>query len=307
MAAILKNPWFERVWTIQEVAFGRKCVIVRGQSNVDWDSFCRAYMAQPKLRESSRSAGDIILHRWRLYQSLRGSSLEVIPPTRFKGAEQVEFELGLLAEIRNMKATIPHDKIYSLYSVFQAMGISLPEPDYGKDVVKVFEEVTLAYIRSRQSLGIITLIPPAEGSSGLPSWVPNWLSSGRNNSLLIWKIADFNAKHLPITPLLTGNVGDGKLGVMGKRIGTISKRICCPLIGNSGLTKDEAYQEFLTACLDWRDLIDSITTYPSGKDLRDVERILLRPYHMNVAKSALRPWFRWATHGNDILPSVDGE
>ncbi|KAI0180955.1 heterokaryon incompatibility protein-domain-containing protein [Hypoxylon sp. FL1284] len=305
MTAILKNPWFERVWTMQEVAFGRKCVIIQGQSSVDWESFCRAYIAEPNLRGSGRTAGDLILHRWRLYLSLRGSSLQKIPRARFEGAKQVDFELGLLAEIRNMQATVPHDKIYSLYAVFQTMGVSLPDPDYEKDVTTVFVEATEAYIRSRQSVDIIAIIPPTVDRPGLPSWVPDWLSRNRSNPSLIWKIADTRTKRLHAAPLLTENTGDGKLGVMGKTVGKIAKTICCPLIGDPYFTTETGYAEALSSCVAWRSLIDGIDAYPSGKDSRDIERTLLRPYHTNVARGPLGEWYRWAMHCSGTAPPVD--
>ncbi|KAL7626510.1 hypothetical protein AAE478_003282 [Parahypoxylon ruwenzoriense] len=305
MTAILENPWFERVWTIQEVAFGRKCVIIRGKSSVDWESFCRAYLAEPRLRGPSRSSRDLILPRWRLYLSLRGPSLQAIPRSRFEGDGQVKFELELLSEIRNMKATVAHDKVYSLYSVFQAMGIHLPSPDYRKEVVKVFEEATLAYIRSRQNIDVIAITLPPDESSGSPSCVPDWLSPGHNGSRLIWRIADFDAQHPSTTPILTDNTGDGKLGVMGKAIGKINQTMCCPLIGDRGLSRSQAYREVISACLDWRRSIGGLTEHISGKDPKLVGRTLLRPYHADVPNSKLGALYRWVLHGGDTPPPVD--
>ncbi|KAI1660710.1 heterokaryon incompatibility protein-domain-containing protein [Daldinia decipiens] len=305
MTAILENPWFERVWTIQEVAFGRKCVIICGKSSINWESFCGAYLAKPKLRGASRPSRDLILPRWRLYLSLRGSSLKAIPQTRFEGDGQVRFELELLSEIRNMKATIAHDKVYSLYSVLQAMGIDLPSPDYGKDVVKVFEEATLAYIRSRQNLNVIAITLPPDPSSGSPSWVPDWLTPGRNGSALIWKIRDFDTQYHSTTPILTDNTRDGKLGVMGKAIGKINRRIRCPLILYQALSQSQAYQEVISACLDWHLSLSSLTRYSPGKDPKLVGQALLRPYHANVPNSKLGALYRWVLHDDGTSPPED--
>ena len=35
---ILASPWFQRVWTIQEVAFSRKAVVLCGQSEISWEN-----------------------------------------------------------------------------------------------------------------------------------------------------------------------------------------------------------------------------------------------------------------------------
>ncbi|GAB1314478.1 hypothetical protein MFIFM68171_04688 [Madurella fahalii] len=304
-AAILDNPWFERVWTMQEVAFARECVIYQGHSKLGWESFCAAYMTIPQLWNSSRPRRELVLPRWRLYLALRGNSLEAIPPARFEGDTQKEFELQLLGELRNLKATVPQDRVYSLYAVFQAMGLYMPAPDYKKDIFTVFEEATIAYIRGRQNLDIIAATPPPAEGSGFPSWVPDWLTPGSNSDMLIWKIAQFEAKRPTITLSLTENTGNGKLGVMGRKIGRITKRIRCPLLGDSALARDQAYQEFISACFDWRRLLDSLVAYPSGKDPKDLERTLLRPYHHAVANGALELWWRWFLQGCGTPPPKD--
>lgn len=292
---------------MQEVAFARECVIYQGHSKLNWEAFCAAYMAIPQLSNSSRPRRDLILPRWRLYLALRGNSLEALPPTRFERGAQKEFELQLLGELRNLKATVPHDRIYSLYAVFQAMGLYLPAPDYKKDIVKVFEEATLAYIRGRQNLDIIAVTPPPAEGSGFPSWVPNWLTPGSNSDMLIWKIAQFEMKRPVGTLTLTEKTRNGKLGVMGKRIGRITKRIGCPLLGDSALTRDQAYHDFISACFEWRRLMDNLEAYLSGEDPKEVERILLRPYHHAVANGELAIWWRWVLHGCGTPPPKNGE
>lgn len=310
LLAILNNPWFERVWTLQEVAFGRKCTIILGRHNLNWESLCRGYLAIPtrgpdRLRETDR-----LLSRWKLYLQLRGRSLDAIPPSRFRGEHQIQAELQLLAEIRNMKATIPHDRVYSLHALFQVMGLDLPSPDYRKDVAAVFEDATLAYVRCRQSLAIINITPPPAESSGFPSWVPDWLTPGRYNEPLIWSLAEFGAKPpAAAAPTLTQNTGHGKLGVMGKRVGVVTKQVCCPLVGEAGLPRDVIYQQFVEGCLEWRRLMEGLTAsgYPSGKGRKKIQSTLLWRFHPAVSRIGLLPWYRWLIDAGGEMPAVDGE
>lgn len=304
MTALLANPWFERVWTLQEVAFARKCMIICGQSKVDWETFGGAYNGTPQLR-ASKSAENLFRSRWWLYLSLRDVSPKQIALTRDE--DTAETELELLAGIRNMKATVPHDRVYSLYSVFRAIGISLPSPNYRKDIAEVFREVTIAYIRNRQSLDIITITTPPKEGSGYPSWVPDWLTPSYNNPMLIWKLADYDAKRPRRIPTVTEKTGYNKLGVMGKYIGKIKETISCPLIGDSNLDRSQAWQNFMSSCLRWRRLIDNLDVLPSGNDPRPVEKIILRAYHTDIPRSGLQPWYHWAIHGGSQPPSVDGE
>ncbi|KAK4246042.1 heterokaryon incompatibility protein-domain-containing protein [Corynascus novoguineensis] len=301
LIVILNNPWFERVWTLQEVAFGRKCIVMQGSHALNWESLCLGYLAIPTRGLNRRAETDRLLSRWRLYLALRGRSIEAIPKSRFQGESQAEAELRLLAEIRNMKATIPHDRIYSLYALFQAMGIALPSPDYNKDIAAVFEEAVVSYIRCRQNMAIITLTSPPAEASGFPSWVPDWLTPGHYAEPLIWKLADFDAQP-PITMklTLTQETGNGRLGVMAKRLGIIKKLVCCPLVGESGLPRDAVYREFVQACSDWRRFISSgLTGHPyAEKNPRQIEAALLQAYHHAIpGDNALGPWYRWLRDG----------
>lgn len=312
LATILSNPWFERVWTLQEVAFARKCLVIHGQHTLDWESLCIGYLDIPSSpRDHSHPKPDLLLSRWHLYLQLRGRSLDAIPPSRFRGDTQVQSELQLLAQIPNMKATVPHDRLYSVHALFQTMGLTLPSPDYRKDIATVFEEATISYIRCRQNLDIITLTPPPDEASGFPSWVPDWLTPGRYTEPRIWKIADFNAKRLSTAnnaPILTENTGNGKLGVMGKTVGRIKTRVCCPLVGEASLSKEEFHQEFVKGCLDWRRLVDGLAGYPSGKDPALIARTLLGAYHrVGAWGTALKPWYRWVVDGGDAMPALGGE
>jgi hypothetical protein len=250
-----------------------------------------------------------LLSRWYLYLQLRGRSLDAIPPSRFQGDAQAQSELQILTQIRNMKATVPHDRLYSVFALFQTMGLSLPNPDYRKGITAVFEEATISYIRCRQNLDIITLTPPPDEASGFPSWVPDWLTPGHYTAPRIWNIVDFDVKRSTALPTLTQNTGNGRLGVMGKTVGRIKTRVCCPLVGEAGLPRDEFHQAFVKGCLDWRRLVDGLAGYPSGKDPELVGRTLLQTYHRFAEwkGAALKPWYRWVLDGRGPMPALDGE
>ncbi|KAK4157040.1 heterokaryon incompatibility protein 6, OR allele [Chaetomidium leptoderma] len=241
----------------------------------DWESFCMGYLAIPRARGQRDPATDLLLTRWRLYLSTRmtSSSLKSTPlPPPHLGRAQVQFELQLLAEIRNMKATVPHDRVYSLYALFQTMGsgVTLPSPDYKKPIGQVFEEATIAYIRGRQNLDIIAITPPPERNSGFPSWVPDWLTRGRHSAALIWKIANFDAQPPPTTTTTT------------------------------------IIPTFLSACFDWRRLIDTSLARGRKEPNRMMETILLRTYHGPIFTGVLGVWYRWMLDGCHLpIPPMD--
>ena len=79
-----------------------------------------------------------------------------------------------LTQVRHLQATNPKDKIYGLYAVFTALGISFPAPDYGKTLENIFEEACVAMIRHSGTLQMLEYASSNARAPDLPSWVADW-------------------------------------------------------------------------------------------------------------------------------------
>jgi hypothetical protein len=280
---ILNNPWFLRVWTLQECIVAQKGVMVCGRSTMDWEVFAEASTAAGASLINQPVFASIFI-RHKQFQNLKyhHATMEAGAPAPellfdFMPPLSRSYELELLASICNLQATIAHDRIYSLYSIFHSTGIVMPSPDYQKSIHEVFQEATLAYIQCRKKLAILTITLPSDDASGFPSWVPDWFtpaystsvhcdttgvrylnSSGRGGNYLAT---------LSSYPILTDINMPGKLGLKGKILGKIEQKISCPLIGNETTHKEDGYFQFTETCMQWCRMLSAMKTYSiNGED-----------------------------------------
>ncbi|KAK3361148.1 hypothetical protein B0T24DRAFT_671423 [Lasiosphaeria ovina] len=131
MVALLRRPWFERIWVLQEAAAARDIVIRCGSAEIDGYAFSVAlismsfnyvYKASPDLRSLLGSVTFLI--RGAAFRS-RG----VATPGR---SGQVSLGIRPLGELIDMyhsrKATVCHDKVFAL------LDMSSDHPDLLADV-----------------------------------------------------------------------------------------------------------------------------------------------------------------------------
>jgi hypothetical protein len=172
-----RNPYWRRVWIIQEVALARKAVVRYGTHSFDFDmlaSVCRYVTAQLGLNmhlEENWSLGD-------------GNALIQI---RDSSRTSTKSLADLLHEVsRGWAATNDRDKVYGLFGLAGDAGRLGIVPDYSRTVREVYIE-TAGRILAAGHLAILYFDVAYEdeattagdqakcsNSLGLPSWVPDW-------------------------------------------------------------------------------------------------------------------------------------
>lgn len=168
---ILRRPWWDRVWVIQEAVAGNsERVIHCGSSSVMLSTFT------------------IALHRLIDYTLRKGTpgSADLAPPLEigFRSAlvlEQIRRYLQtkadgmdlfyLLTNLRYFQASDHRDKIYALLGIATNVGSIIP--DYTKSVIQVYKEAVKHCIEQDQSLRVLCLSRSVRNYE-LPSWVPDW-------------------------------------------------------------------------------------------------------------------------------------
>ena len=114
--AVIRNPWFKRLWVVQEVALGAEVNCLCGESEIDWVLLCRAYhfryMTNPEDRPDMIS--DALLN------AAGGWSTEPPrPKSQFasnwrQGLERTDFSfLSFLIEANGHATSDPRDYIYA--------------------------------------------------------------------------------------------------------------------------------------------------------------------------------------------------
>ena len=170
---LLKLPWFERVWVVQEVAVAGRLLVICASKEVDGKCFGRLH-----TRLLNRVSG----------ARLKKRLVELGPLLSYMSADSIGKEkpelLTLLQTFRPWKSTVPHDKVYALRGL-SVDGTDAPQlaPNYRLSVEVLNERVPKYMISGYQTISILTyaLESPIERSRTRPlpqaqDWT-SWLSS----------------------------------------------------------------------------------------------------------------------------------
>ncbi|KAK7545901.1 heterokaryon incompatibility protein-domain-containing protein [Phyllosticta citricarpa] len=154
LAAVLRRPWFMRMWIIQEVILSSQIEVVCGRSVFTWE-------------EMSRIVGYLDCEE---YGSSTGNSSTVaeLPFTRINRMKEQHRREGtpdlfdLLMRCRRQTSSDPRDKIFALLE----LGQHETDPDYSKTTRDVYTEFASSVVRDAQR--------SINQSQELPTWVPDW-------------------------------------------------------------------------------------------------------------------------------------
>ncbi|KAK7963525.1 heterokaryon incompatibility protein-domain-containing protein [Apiospora saccharicola] len=263
------NPWFCRVWTVQEVAMARAATIVTADLELDWETFAAGVIANEEafFRERiNQSMIDSVKLRWSSAHSVYTGTGPLA--TGLEGSTEradIENHRSMMRTFASLRCSRDHDRVFGLHAILQAWGYNLPPPDYQRPVSEVLQEFTMAYISLNRSLLPLTIALPPEPSTGLPSWISYWSTSddvpiddtfpdsiGRDDTGTFYalkRISIINeGKELEVCQArnVSGNLASrdrsqGSLQVRGKRVGKV----------HSWIWKGSRHYEFLEACRQW--------------------------------------------------------
>ena len=165
LIGMLRMPWFQRAWVVQEVAVSAKATIFWGSSQYDWEDVIKSlkFMSQ---------------FYFPLAFIVTLENISTIEEERtFYRIGQNRLN-GVLLRHQRCLATDPRDKIYSFCGLVEtSSGRHKPvRISYEDDVGTIYREVALKILDEDQSLDLLSRPPALAGSrmNNLPSWVPDW-------------------------------------------------------------------------------------------------------------------------------------
>ncbi|KAF4968331.1 hypothetical protein FSARC_4277 [Fusarium sarcochroum] len=193
LRTLLERPWFRRLWVLQEVAHGRKVILMAGRQTVGWDLFARSvqrlYRSGLILDESSEKAqigAAAVIEMESIRQSQQLS--------RARARRAHRGLLSVLLATHSGECSDARDRIYAVLNLAddydtqrdtEAIG-----PDYNLDPREVFIRFARWCI-GRGDLGILSCTTRvdervAKGSetNDLPSWVPDWTNIEIDNPFI---------------------------------------------------------------------------------------------------------------------------
>lgn len=169
-----RNPWFKRIWIVQEAVLNRNLTIQYGLMTVDWTVHSNsvlellwADLITPGLSGSGVSLTDTI---------------HMLKDEHWSSTRRELF--SLFNALKHQQTTEPRDRVYAL------LGLAASEPppgrnvtptpfmvDYNKSTVQLSKDLTLWYIKNEGTLDILSICCLKENtfqeSSGLPTWTIN--------------------------------------------------------------------------------------------------------------------------------------
>ncbi|KAL2074911.1 hypothetical protein VTL71DRAFT_8691 [Oculimacula yallundae] len=171
------NPWFKRVWVIQEVALSLKASVTLGSCTVDWDDYCDARAFSIKINISpSSGSGDSI-----------GDDLGLARSLVLQQSFVTHRLLPLILRFRHHEATDPRDKIFALYGLFRPSPYAdLLIPNYNIPTALLYWKAARCMLTQDKSLDILG-IPRRKSSATLllPSWIPIWTKANGDDPISI--------------------------------------------------------------------------------------------------------------------------
>jgi len=214
---LFNSQYFHRTWTIQELAFSSKAVVLWANRAVPWPTFWgagQAYFEKASYDTLLRAHGFYIhgmaygLTHWKA----------LLDSSPFGGISQVEF----LAMARAQKATDLRDKVFALQHILKLLGpIGFPDSDYSKSTQDVYMAVAKALVVDTQFnlWGVLHHAVGRQRLRNLPSWVPDW----SDDTAVEWpNVALCSQTRFPLTTGAVSGKGS-KLRVLGKSFGSVEK------------------------------------------------------------------------------------
>ncbi|KAI0102126.1 heterokaryon incompatibility protein-domain-containing protein [Nemania sp. FL0031] len=165
---LLVEPWWQRIWVVQEVAIPPKVTIRYGNVTAPWNMFVQAAeVIKSQDFRLSNDAGYVKVLSLFTRQVLDIENLR----TKWEIERGTDL-LSLLQRFSERKATDERDKIYALLGLAKEEGLLIP--DYSVDIQEVYGEATIALIKNYHNLAIFSGDLKRKNNKSLASWIPDW-------------------------------------------------------------------------------------------------------------------------------------
>lgn len=191
---LLEQPWFERGWVVQEVAFAPNALVLWAGEAISWVSVLRVdywlmYRAKPVMISFDLPLLSDVLYLGP-YNTQHPDEARTFWPEHLLHCIKPNSLLELLDTARQTQLTDQKDRIYA-FMALETLDNAMPavQPNYRKDVsyLDVYKDFAIKYLEKTSDLDILRFVvneaeenstssvAAAEARMGtIPSWVPRW-------------------------------------------------------------------------------------------------------------------------------------
>ncbi|KAI4246122.1 MAG: hypothetical protein L6R40_002074 [Gallowayella cf. fulva] len=191
VSSIYESAWFTRMWIMQEALLAKRLTLCHGVVAMGWDDFERLMMLIHAVNAAVKSPipgqDTFIKHGWSLIEVLdhwrRRSEHPEAP------ASEMQYYMH---QLRRRQCKDDRDRVFALLGLLPDHSLPGIRPDYSKNVVQVYTELT----RSQLRLGNIGVLYdaglwkrkspyPAGKKASWPNEMPTWVADYRHETTFL--------------------------------------------------------------------------------------------------------------------------
>ncbi|MCJ1409158.1 hypothetical protein MMC19_003236 [Ptychographa xylographoides] len=192
MACIVRRPWFQRTWIIQELALNEKSPrLLFGHQQIPWTKLMAGFtfmaFVQPELPKTDLLDSFDEVARSSLHEAIEISNLHILSSIRTHaktdGGTIIERPIyRLLLQSRNFKAIDARDRVYGLRGLMSERLLPELPVDYRKPIEHTYQDAVQFMLKYEEGVQLFAQfalpLSLAEKNASWPSWVPDFNSIG---------------------------------------------------------------------------------------------------------------------------------
>jgi hypothetical protein len=225
IVSLLKNPYWTRLWVIQEVTLAQTVYLACGSKKVPWSD---VLATSAMLDWMDIGLANVPIRLRDLYHPFEPIHYPPRPALRLSTALRNHGrDLISLAKMTcdgtNLAVADPHDRMYALLGLMHEEDRTAIPIDYTKDPWEIFAAVTRRMLRQEgpATLYYSGLAYRTDEDNHIPSWVFDWTCTlPRAGGLLAY------VKYTPrsrSTPYEFKSLADSRLSIQGSRLDQVTK------------------------------------------------------------------------------------
>jgi hypothetical protein len=203
--ALFTNPWFDRIWVVQEVALARRIHVKYGEVDFDWSVILDGmslFGRYTELAELLRPRSSVVRQQ-KIKMPTGIPNMAVMESIHSKVRNGEDISLGyVLTFTRFFQSTDARDRVFALHGLCSDLPKSLMLPNYeaGTSFEHVYIDAAQAIVEAGDGARVLALSgigyfeDSCSSSLTLPSWVPNWTRMSTIPQLAFTRLEiDYNA------------------------------------------------------------------------------------------------------------------
>ena len=278
VASLLDRPWFRRVWIIQEFIVGAQVAMICGEIVTGWEVYCTAFMMAKVFNVTWQdsdyrgSEGPRKLSRLNALNAIIRIGRERIQSSVLEHGKKSPL-LTLLKLFSVTEATQPRDHLFALLGLASDTEDKSFDPDYEVPLGEIIRRYAATFVQKGRAIEMLLDAGISPAAPQLPSWVPDWTRSAPQPFLtpdpsgMKSQSSNLNAIYhasASLPPKIQYDTATDLLVIEGgivDRVGQIGQRDDeMDILGRLSLYISDA-----------ENIIGSLTSYPTGEDVSEVE------------------------------------